>query len=446
MSDTALTVENVSKLYRIGTEDESYRSLQGSLKNIIRKPIANFRKYRSLYKFSEAELSGQQVSDNTLWALRDVSFEVARGEVIGIVGANGAGKSTLLKIISRITPPTKGRLTIHGRVSCLLEVGTGFHGELTGRENVYMSGTILGMRKVEVDAKFDQIVDFSGISKFIDTPVKRYSSGMSVRLAFAVMAHLEPEILVIDEVLAVGDAEFQRKCLNKMSSVGKHGRTVLFVSHNMASITRLCDRGLFLQKGQLVQDGSAAEIVHNYITGGGDTAGIREWPDIDESPGDDSVRLRSVRIVSKSGATVSSVDASETIGLEVTFDVLEQGQILSPYFTLVSDAGIDLFSTTDADKRWELEPRSVGRYVCRAWIPGDLLVEGTHYVRAVMRSIERQYRPFTERDVVAFNVVDKGGSGLGTGWWEGRPLGFGVIRPHLEWTTEYVPQEMIING
>ena len=195
-----------------------------------------------------------------------MSFNIRSGEVVGIIGVNGAGKSTLLKVISRITPPTAGKITIRGRVSSLLEVGTGFHPELTGRENVYLNGTILGMRKVEVDRKFDEIVDFSGIDKFLDTPVKRYSTGMRVRLAFAVAAHLEPEILIVDEVLAVGDAEFQKKCLNKMEDVGKEGRTVLFVSHNMAAVTRLCQRGILLSDGKIIDDGDAHSIVSSYLT------------------------------------------------------------------------------------------------------------------------------------------------------------------------------------
>jgi lipopolysaccharide transport system ATP-binding protein len=300
------------------------------------------------------------------------------------------------------------------------------------------------MRKREVDAKFDEIVDFSGVEKFIDTPVKRYSSGMTVRLAFAVMANLEPEILIIDEVLAVGDAEFQRKCLNKMSSIGKHGRTVLFVSHNMAAVTRLCDRALLLRDGEIIQDSTAADIVHSHVTAGGQDATSREWSDINEAPGDDSVRLRSIRMVSKSGVATGSLNPCEPLGIQMTFDVLEPGQVLSPYFTVVSETGMDLFTTVDSDATVESQPRKPGRYITTAWVPGGLLAEGTHYIRAVMRSVKRQYRPFTERDVISFNAVDAEGSSFGTGWWEGRPSG--VIRPQLDWVTEYIPEEMIIEG
>jgi lipopolysaccharide transport system ATP-binding protein len=440
----ALQVENLSKLYRIGSADDLVDKKSNVLLRTLKKPLTNFRKYRSLYTFTDNEIAGASERKDLLWALRDISFDVNPGEVVGVVGANGAGKSTLLKVLSRITPPTRGRAVIRGRVSCLIEVGTGFHPELTGRENIYMSSTILGMRKAEVDRKLDDIIDFSGVGKFIDTPVKRYSSGMSVRLAFAVMANLEPEILIIDEVLAVGDAEFQRKCLNRMGNIGQEGRTVLFVSHNMAAVTRLCDRGLLLRNGELVLDGTAADVVHHHVAvGTGDTT-AREWADINEAPGDDSVRLRAVRVVGASGAPVDAVYHSEPVGIQMVYDVLEDGHVLSPYFTVVSDAGVDLFSTADSDKAANEVPRKVGRYVSTAWVPANLLADGCHFVRAVMRSVRSQSRPFAERDIIAFTVLDDGEHTIGASWWEGRASG--LIKPHLVWTTEYVPEEMIIEG
>lgn len=439
----ALTVENVSKLYRIGSADDLVSSNDNVILRTLKRPWANFRKYRSLYRFTPDELEGTSVSQDLFWALRDVSFSVDAGEVIGLVGVNGAGKSTLLKIVSRITPPTRGRCVLRGRVSCLLEVGTGFHPELSGRENVYMNSTILGMRKREVDAKFDEIVEFAGIGKFIDTPIKRYSSGMSVRLAFAVMAHLDPELLVVDEVLAVGDAEFQRKCLNTMSNVGKQGKTVLFVSHNMAAVTRLCTRGLLLHEGRIVMDATAAEVVHQHLTTGGNDIASRDWPDMSAAPGDDSVRLRAIRVVSTVGTPAGTIRVGDRIGLQITFDVLEPGHVLSPYFTVVSESGLDLFSTADSDKSVDEHTREPGRYICTAWIPADLLAEGNHFVRVVMRSMKKKYRPFIERDVIAFHVVDSVGR-IGDSWWEGRPSG--VIRPILKWSTEYVPSDMVIEG
>ena len=243
MSDVAIKVENISKLYQIG--DTSSGSLRESIAGL----------------FS----SGGKRRTEDFWALKDISFEVKKGEAVGIVGKNGAGKSTLLKVLSRITEPTRGRIEINGRVSSLLEVGTGFHPELTGRENVYLNGTILGMSRAEVKAKFDEIVDFSGVEKFLDTPVKRYSSGMKVRLAFAVAAHLEPEILIIDEVLAVGDAEFQKKCLGKMEDVAGEGRTILFVSHNMGAVKNLCHNGILLKHGEKIKEGTAADVVDYYL-------------------------------------------------------------------------------------------------------------------------------------------------------------------------------------
>jgi len=438
-----LTVDHVSKLYRIGSASDLEVAGSNRFLNLLRRPLTNYRKYRSLYRFTPEELRGETVSPDILWALRDVSFDVEPGEVVGLVGANGAGKSTLLKIVSRITPPTQGRVVVRGRVSCLLEVGTGFHPELTGRENIYMNGTILGMRKREVDACFDQIVEFAGIAKFIDTPVKRYSSGMSVRLAFAVMAHLEPELLIVDEVLAVGDAEFQRKCLNTMSEVGKHGKTVLFVSHNMAAVTRLCTRGVLLRNGEMVMDGSAADVVHAHLTHGSNEVAEREWPDIESAPGSDAVRLRAVRVINEQGAPIGAINNDTPIGLQMVYDVLEPGHILSPYFTVVSDAGIDLFTTADPDPAAGNQPRQPGRYVATAWVPANLLAEGTHYLRVVMRSISDKSRPFTERDVVAFTVVDPQG-GEGSSWWEGKPSG--VIKPRLQWGTEYIPGDMVIEG
>jgi lipopolysaccharide transport system ATP-binding protein len=292
MNEIAIKVENLSKRYRIGLEEEIPDTFVGAAKNFLLSPIRNFRQLRALSRFedgsSESE-DGKETGDgrretgnaaspssvlgppsaseasDIIWALKDVSFEVKRGEVVGIIGRNGAGKSTLLKILSRITHPTSGRVKLNGRVSSLLEVGTGFHPELTGRENIYLNGTILGMTKDEVDRKFDEIVDFSGVEKFIDTPVKRYSSGMKVRLAFSVAAHLEPEILLIDEVLAVGDARFQKKCLGKMREVTGEGRTVLFVSHNMPSIEALCDRTILLDEGRSIFDGDTGRAINRYL-------------------------------------------------------------------------------------------------------------------------------------------------------------------------------------
>lgn len=255
---TMIRVENLSKRYRIGAQEDMPRTAAEAALQFLKSPLHNLRRLNNLTNINDQ-------SENTIWAVRDVSFEVNEGEVVGIIGRNGAGKSTLLKILSRITHPTEGKVTLYGRVGSLLEVGTGFHKELTGRENVYLNGTILGMKKVEIDRKFDEIVDFSGVSKFIDTPIKRYSSGMQVRLAFAVAAHLEPEILIVDEVLSVGDAEFQKKSIGKMQDVSKSGRTVLFVSHNINAVNDLCQRAIWINNGTIEADGIAGTITSKYM-------------------------------------------------------------------------------------------------------------------------------------------------------------------------------------
>lgn len=444
MTDFALSVEGVSKIYRIGLQEQTHDSIGREFVEFVKSPIKNYRKYRSLYRFSDDVLSGSYTGEDILWALRDVSFQVQQGDVVGIIGVNGAGKSTLLKVISRITPPTKGQITIRGRVSSLLEVGTGFHPELTGRENVYLNGTILGMRKHEVERKFDEIIDFSGVEKFLDTPVKRYSIGMRVRLGFAVAAHLEPEILIIDEVLAVGDAEFQKKCLNKMEDVGNEGRTVLFVSHNMAAITRLCRRGILLSAGGVIADGETHAIVSKYLTSGLGTTAAREWPDRADAPGDDTVRLRAIRVIDQQGEVSEGIDIRNPVGLEMEYEVLKEGEVLMPYFRLSNEEGIIVFSTIDQDLRWHTETRAPGRYVSTAWIPGNLLSEGMFYVLAAVRTKHRKYRPIQIQDAVAFNVTDTMDGGSARGEWVGRLSG--AVRPKLDWTTNFIAEVDLSDG
>ncbi|MGO9019930.1 MAG: polysaccharide ABC transporter ATP-binding protein [Syntrophobacteraceae bacterium] len=274
-----ITVENLSKAYRIGLKDQVPDTLMSAAAKWIKSPLTNFRDLRRLNTFDH---DGE--TEDIIWALKDVSFEVQEGEAVGIIGRNGAGKSTLLKVLSRITEPTGGRAVIRGRISSLLEVGTGFHPDLTGRENIYMNGTILGMTKREIDGKFDEIVDFSGVERFLDTPIKRYSSGMQVRLAFSVAAHLEPEILIIDEVLAVGDAEFQKKCLGKMEDVANLGRTVLFVSHQLGAIQRLCSRSIVMQEGHRIFDGLTTEAIGYYLSSHSPVTSADGWTSLTNHP------------------------------------------------------------------------------------------------------------------------------------------------------------------
>ena len=321
-SDPIISVENLSKRYIIGRQRDRRDALRHRLEGALRAPFTWLR----------ARVGEKRQRNDEFWALKDVSFEIKQGEVVGIVGRNGAGKSTLLKILSRITEPTEGRIRLQGRVASLLEVGTGFHGELTGRENVFLNGAILGMSKAEIRRKFDEIVAFSEIEKFLDTPVKRYSSGMYVRLAFAVAANLEPDILVVDEVLAVGDAAFQRKSLGKMNDVARSGRTVLFVSHNMAAIQSLCQRAVLLDSGHLAADGEAASVVRRYLSAGEEAARV-ELSNRTDRKGDGSVRLKFVHVeaADKSGPIVSTSGIRITVGYKSNDSVIRPRIMIGIY-------------------------------------------------------------------------------------------------------------------
>jgi lipopolysaccharide transport system ATP-binding protein len=431
MSDIAIRVQHLSKQYRIG-RPVANRMLREAIADALRTPL------RVVRQFGSVGLRGNL--DNQIWALEDVSFEVQRGEIVGIIGPNGAGKSTLLKILSRITEPTAGRVEIHGRVASLLEVGTGFHPELTGRENIYLSGTFLGMSKAEIASKLDAIIAFSDIGKFADTPVKHYSSGMYVRLAFAVAAHLEPDILIVDEVLAVGDAAFQRKCLSKMEDVRQHGRTVLFVSHNMSAITRLCRRAILIAGGTIQQDGPAAQVTSSYLLSSFKSTAERMWPDLATAPGDDVVRLRTIRICTVDGFTVEAADIRQPVGIEMTYDVLKPGYCLVPKYEVSNESGLSLFSTVGLEPGWRTRTRSMGRLVSTAWIPGNYLTEGTLLVAAGVFSPDPVKNHFAARDLVTFQVVDSLEGDSARGDWEG-PMP-GVVRPLLEWDTHSVePRE-----
>jgi lipopolysaccharide transport system ATP-binding protein len=433
MSLTAIRVQNLGKQYRVGAQRARYRTLRDTLANALASPV------RIARQLASRDGREGRVVDDTIWALRDVSFAIAPGEVVGIIGRNGAGKTTLLKILSRITEPTTGVAEIRGRVGSLLEVGSGFHHELTGRENVYLSAAILGMKRADIDRKFDEIVAFAEVERFLDTPVKHYSSGMHLRLAFAVAAHLEPEILLVDEVLAVGDARFEKKCLGKMQGVAKEGRTVLFVSHNMPAITRLCERTILLDQGAVIADGPSPRVVNTYLNSGLGTTAAREWPDATSAPSGDIARLRAVRVRTEDGRIRDSVDIRESVGLELVYEVLRPGYVLSPYCSVYGDGGVLGFSTIDLDRGWRQRPRPEGIYTSTAWIPGNFLNEGTFTVEvgaAVMKPFIQQ---FNERDAVAFQVVDTDDESSTRGDWAGGWKG--ILRPLLNWTTEFEPRE-----
>ena len=437
--NTAISVQGVSKLYRIGRKEEIQDSLSGLLLNIIKSPVTNFRKYRSLYNFSDAETQGPGAPDQSqdlIWALDNVSFDINKGEIVGIIGMNGAGKSTLLKILSRITPPTRGKVIINGRVNSLLEVGTGFHMELTGRENIYLNGAILGMRKREIDGKFDDIVEFSEIEKFLDTPVKRYSSGMRVRLAFAVAAHIEPEILIVDEVLAVGDAAFQKKCIDKMQDVGREGRTILFVSHSMQAITRMCQRVIMLKKGAMLLDAPAHEAVSMYLKGERKTTSEKVWSNLNEAPGGDVARLLTVRVCPENGGISEVVDIRRPVSIEIEYEVLRPGHVLMVSFALINEEGVIVLVAIDQDPKWRGKFRSPGKYKSTGCVPGNLMAEGMLSVNVTIWNLEpSRIIEVHQKDVVAFQVVDTLEGDSARGDWVGNLPG--VVRPLLKWTTEY---------
>lgn len=425
MSDFAIHSESLSKKYRIG-QRETYGALRDTIAKAVSMPA---RLIRDIIRGKN-----RPNDENTIWALHNASFLIRHGETIGIIGRNGAGKSTLLKILSRITEPTSGSVEIQGRTGSLLEVGTGFHAELTGRENIYFNGSLLGMKTAEIRRKFDEIVDFSGIEKYLDTPVKHYSSGMYMRLAFAVAAHLEPEILIIDEVLAVGDAVFQRKCLNKMQQVGDEGRTVLFVSHNMPAVTRLCRRAILLDEGKIVQDGLSQEVVRTYLQSDNGTSAFRCWTDLSRAPGNDIVRLRSVRVRTEEGVTSENVDIRKSVGIDIEFTVLQPGHVLIPICRFYNEEGILLFHTGNQNPDWRRHQRHPGRYKSTVWIPGNFLAEGTVFVGAAICTMDNFAVHLHERDAVAFHVVDSMDGDSARGDYGGAIPG--VIRPLLNWTDE----------
>ncbi len=431
MKDIAVSVRGLSKRYRLGARQKDHGTLRDHLMSGL-KSLLN----RNGYGRDSAGSMGcpkPKGDADFFWALQDVSFEVKRGETVGIIGRNGAGKSTLLKLLSRITEPTDGRIELDSRVSALLEVGTGFHSELTGRENVYLNGTILGMKRAEITRKFDEIVAFAEIEQFIDTPVKRYSSGMAMRLGFAVAAHLESEILIVDEVLAVGDAAFQKKCLGKMEGVAKEGRTIFFVSHNMPAVTRLCERGILLEEGKLCRDGSSHEVVNAYLHSELGTMSSREWLDPLKAPRGEVAMLRAVRIRTRDGQSAEKFDIRNPVGLEMEYDVLKPGYKLMPSIMLWNEEGVCLLDTPEYDPVWRGRVRPPGRYRSTAWVPGNFLAEGTMFLSVALETLDPLVMQFYERQVVAFSVIDTCEGDSARGDFAGKLRG--VVRPLLEWDT-----------
>jgi lipopolysaccharide transport system ATP-binding protein len=406
-----IEIKQLGKKYRI-RKNESYLALRDAISNIF----------------------SSRNNNEEFWALKDINLQVQQGERIGIIGRNGAGKSTLLKILSRVTWPTTGNATIRGRLASLLEVGTGFHPELTGRENIYFNGSILGLKKAEINKQFDAIVDFSGVQQFLDTPLKHYSSGMQLRLAFAVAAHLEPEVLLIDEVLAVGDMEFQQKCLGKMEEVSKqHGRTILFVSHNLSYIASLCNRGILLEKGGIVHDGTTGDTINTYITKVAGRSANQVWEN--NQPGNEFVKLHSVRVIDKQHNAAESFKVTQDIGIEMKYEVLDDTQVLWLGHNLHNEYGVNVFDTHSVNTEYYKKPHPKGLYTAVAWIPGNLLNIGTYSLGSAIFNHLKDIIHFHEHNVLAFTVHEaldeENARGLSGGDFPG------VVRPLLKWEIKH---------
>ena len=412
---SVIKVENLSKKYVLNHQKrEPYTALRDEITNGAMGILGMF-----YGKKNPRNLMSQE----DFWALKDVSFEIKQGDKVGIIGRNGAGKSTLLKIISRITEPTSGKISITGRVASLLEVGTGFHPELTGRENIYLNGAILGMSKFEIKSKFDEIVAFADVERFLDTPVKRYSSGMYVRLAFSVAAHLEPEILVIDEVLAVGDAQFQKKCMGKMQQAGGEGRTVLFVSHNMAAIRTLCTNVISMHRGKILNSGLATKVVEDYLGMGLSYQLEQSWPDFDTAPGSDQIRLSSLRVVSKENAA-SNLTIRKPFSIEFTYTLLHKETFFYIGFHFKTISGECIFVTASSPKKM-----SSGTYSSICNIPGNLLNDGIYTIHVYFVK-DRNNVLLEIENSLTFEVYDierEDGSWIGD-----FP---GAVRPQFQWNT-----------
>ena len=417
MSNFAIRIEKLGKRYIIGGPKERYGTLRDTINDTIK---GTFRRIRQPYAGNRP---------NQFWALRNISFDVKKGEIVGLIGNNGAGKSTLLRVLSRITPPTEGRAVVNGRISSLLEVGTGFHPELTGRENIYLNGAILGMKRVEITQRFDEIVDFAGVERFLDTPIKRYSSGMFVRLAFSVAAHLEPDILLIDEVLAVGDIAFQKKCLGRIDKAATEGRTVLFVSHNMASIRSLCQRAILLSEGLVKIDGDVNEVVDVYANHDGSNSGSRIWKE-NNKPGNGEFQISAVRLKNPSGSEVSSINISEDTVVEIEHEVLKNGTHVGFSLVMFDSQGECLFgSLNNKETAFYGKPLSAGNYLSSCHLYGNLLNSGRFSISIIGFSANWS-DGFRVDNVLPFEAIDDGS--LRGDYFQGYG---GPFRPKFEWET-----------
>lgn len=431
MGEVAIKFENISKQYRLGSIGT------GTLSHDLKRwwTVSVRGKEDPYLKIGQVNDRSAKADGEYIWALKDINMEVKQGEVLGIIGKNGAGKSTLLKILSRVTTPTTGRISAKGRIASLLEVGTGFHPEMTGRENIFMNGSIMGMTKAEIKRKFDEIVDFAGVEKYIDTPVKRYSSGMTVRLGFAIAAHLEPEILVVDEVLAVGDAEFQKKAIGKMQDVSKsEGRTVLFVSHNMTAINTLCKIGIYLKNGSIVFSGSANSTVTKYLNEESSVKTKISWVK-NERPGDDIASLISARLIDEHDNDIVNVNITEKVGIEFTYVVKDPGNARIPNARIHNSKGDLVFVSSDNEKSYL---KKGGLFKTIMWIPANFLNVDYYIVGIALSTMLPEKIHFYVPQALSFEMIEDMNK-RGTQYKLPIP---GIVRPLLDWETILEKEEL----
>ncbi|WP_417875141.1 polysaccharide ABC transporter ATP-binding protein [Xanthomarina gelatinilytica] len=426
---TILKAENISKQYRLGLVGT------GTLSHDLNRWWAGIRGKEDPYlKVGSVNDRSTKADSEYVWALKDINFEVQQGEVLGIIGKNGAGKSTLLKILSRVTIPTTGEIKTKGRIASLLEVGTGFHPELTGRENIYLNGAILGMSKAEIKSKEAEIIAFSGCERYVDTPVKRYSSGMRVRLAFAVAAFLEPDILVIDEVLAVGDAEFQKKAIGKMQDISKgEGRTVLFVSHNMDSIMRLCTRAILMKNGNIIENGPVSKVIDKYLSTEFGASSYKKW---DENNGNDIVKVLNVKAHNQDFKQTDNFKITEKIGITVTYQVIEKGHKIHTALNFFNSSGTNIFDTHESNTVLYHEKKKPGVYKATVWVYENLFSEGVIVVGVALVTHDPFKIHFHDNDSIAFNIVEDLKNSPTRGDYVGNLPG--IIRPYLKWESHKI--------
>jgi lipopolysaccharide transport system ATP-binding protein len=418
MSRVILKVENVSKQYRLGQLGT------GTISHDLNRLWAKMRGKEDPYlKIGDTNDRSSAGGSDYVWSLKDINFEVKQGDVLGIIGKNGAGKSTLLKILSQVTTPTTGEVNVKGRIAALLEVGTGFHPDLSGRENIYLNGAILGMTKQEIKSKLDEIVEFSGVAKYLETPVKRYSSGMMVRLGFAVAAHLEPEILIVDEVLAVGDAEFQKKCLGKMKDVAGEGRTVLFVSHNMAAVKSLCNKGLLLEQGKVVKYSDVNEVLDLYNSNSKEITTQKVWS-VEDAPGNSKAKIISIKLLAHEDAFY----IEKELELEVEFYNFIDGQVLNISISIFDDNDVYILAAPNLDRK----PLPIGIYKSKMTVPPNFFNTQKYFFNVLL--VGNNYEILAELDkVVSLETIEDGSERSNYfGYWGG------TIRPKFNWENSYL--------